>query len=67
MSDPCNLGRGHCKHATDKALLVYLEAEPTNEFWIPKSQIHDDSEVYGESMTGDVIVSLWWAEKANLA
>ena len=49
---------------TDKALRV--EAPVFDEpQWIPKSQIHDDSEVYdqGENSEGTLIVKLWFAEK----
>ena len=31
--------------------------------WIPKSQIHDDSEVYKPGTSGKLIVSFWYARK----
>ncbi len=52
------------KRETDKALLVVVEGE---EVWIPKGQIHDDSEVYRQGDTGMLIVSLWIAEQKGLA
>ncbi len=52
------------KRETDKALLVVVEGE---EVWIPKGQIHDDSEVYRQGDTGTLIVSLWIAEQKGFA
>ncbi len=51
------------RRETEKALLVRVEVE---EVWIPKGQIHDDSEVYREGDTGTLIVSLWIAEQKGL-
>lgn len=52
------------KRETPKALLVEVEGE---EKWVPKSLIHDDSEVYREGDAGTLVVPLWWAEKEGLA
>lgn len=53
------------KRVTDMALLVEIDGE---EVWIPKSVIHDDSEVFddSENSTGTLIVKKWWAEKEGL-
>lgn len=59
-----SLGYGHAKAQSEKALLVELHEH--GELWIPKSQIHDDSEVYSLGHDGDVVVTLWWAEKREL-
>lgn len=53
---------------TDLALNVYIP-EADTIVWVPKSQIHEDSELWridqkGES--GTLTVSLWWAEKEGL-
>lgn len=49
----------------EKAILVELEGE---KVWVPKSQIHDDSEVYSKaSGGGTLIVTRWWAEQRGLA
>jgi hypothetical protein len=39
------------------------------EIWIPKSCIHDDSEVYDalNNATGDLVVMRWFAEKEGYA
>lgn len=50
---------------SDKALLV--RTDDGGEAWIPKSQIHDDSEVYSlKSSPGTMIVSRWIAEQKGL-
>jgi hypothetical protein len=36
------------------------------EIWIPKSVIHDDSEVYKEGAEGKLVVARWFAEKEGL-
>ena len=72
MSDGVSLGNGKCIHHTTGlnnhrtaegggALRVQLEEEDRT-IWIPKSVIHDDSEVYELDHAGDVIVERWWAE-----
>jgi hypothetical protein len=47
---------------TEKALLIQWGKE---EHWIPKSVIHDDSEVFDadENSTGTLIVKMWYADK----
>lgn len=50
---------------TGKALLIEIEGV---EFWVPKSVIHDDSEVFDadDNATGALVVQEWWAEKQGL-
>ena len=50
---------------TDKALLINIEGE---EKWIPKSVIHDDSEVFddNENRKGALVLKRWWAEQEDL-
>lgn len=50
-----------CSRETEKAILVVLPDH--DEMWIPKSQVHDDSEVYQENDNGTLIVSRWFADK----
>lgn len=59
-----SLGGGECIHETDKAILVRLDSG--EELWIPNSQVHEDSDVYGVGDAGDVIVSSWWARQKGL-
>lgn len=50
---------------TDAAILVRTrdaDAEWAEE-WIPKSQVHDDSEVYLKGHTGVLTVTGWFARK----
>lgn len=70
MSDyddkPVNLGRVQVVRATSKALFVHID-EDDNEVWIPKSVIHDDSEVWQEdSEPGEMVVAAWFARKEGL-
>lgn len=56
------------KRATDKALLLDL-GEDGGEIWIPKSVVHDDSEVYdaSEHNAGKLVVFKWFARKQEWA
>lgn len=63
--EPCSVGTGKVLKATDKALL--FEPEGDDSFWVPKSVVHDDSEVYDEEHEGELLVQSWWAEKNGRA
>lgn len=57
-----SLGHSEIIRETDSALL--LETEEAGEVWIPKSVIHDDSEIEAgddEGDEGEVIVKKWFA------
>jgi hypothetical protein len=47
----------------EKALLVEVEGE---QIWIPKSQIHDDSEVYKADTEGTLVIPEWLAKEKGL-
>jgi hypothetical protein len=49
---------------TEMALLVEIEGD---KYWVPKSQVHKDSEVNEEGDEGTLITTRWWAEKEGLA
>lgn len=51
-----------CVHETDKAILC--EFGPHEEVWIPKSVVHDDSDVYQAGQLGDLVVERWFAQKS---
>ena len=36
------------------------------DIWIPKSVLHDDSEVYESGTEGELVVMRWWAQKEGL-
>jgi hypothetical protein len=63
--EPVDLGHGKAIRSTNLALCVKLDTG--EETWIPKSVIHDDSEVYEDGGEGTVVVHQWWAEKNGLA
>lgn len=54
-----------CKKATAKALLVVIDEE---EYWIPVSQVHDDSEVWDDEKNneGKLVVTEWIAQQKGL-
>lgn len=54
-----------CKKETDMALLCVIDGE---DVWIPKSQVHDDSEVFdgANNATGKLVVSEWIATQKGL-
>lgn len=49
---------------TEKALLC-RRVDEGDQAWIPKSNIHDDSEVYEKGQEGILIVKTWYADKIN--
>ena len=63
------IGTGDVIGNSDLALKVSFHTKSPDvpnlkrEQWIPRSVIHDDSEVYGREHTGKVVVMQWWAEK----
>lgn len=48
---------------SDNAIFVEIEDQ---EVWIPKSQLHDDSEVYKADTEGTLIISEWIAKQKEL-
>jgi hypothetical protein len=54
------MGLGKCSSDTEKALLVVIDGK---NIWVPKSVVHDDSEVYKVGDEGELLVKRWWAEK----
>lgn len=59
---PIPIENAKCIKDTGKAILV--EAPEFDEpQWIPQSQVHEDSEVYGEGDEGCLIITDWWAAK----
>lgn len=56
--DDCTIVR-----ETDKAILVRIGDQDDNEVWIPKSQIHDDSDIWKEGESGRLIITEWIAKQ----
>ena len=48
---------------TDLALLCIIDDK---QRWIPKSVVHEDSEVSGEGDSGTIVILRWFAEKEGL-
>lgn len=61
------------KSATAKALFVVGEAfkktnaDGSNGLWVPRSVIHDDSEVFEKGDTGTLVLKTWWAEDRGIS
>lgn len=60
-----SVGEARVVHERAKAILVELEDEPGDgPFWIPKSAVHEDSEVWSEKHgQGGLVVKTWFARK----
>lgn len=53
---------------SDLALLCVLpHGNRRIERWIPKSQIHDDSEVWRAGQSGKLVITGWFADKEGLS
>ncbi len=48
---------------TSAAILVNIDGE---KVWLPQSQIHADSEVYGKGHIGRLVITRWIAEQKGL-
>lgn len=57
---PVALPEGKITRETEKAVL-YVHGD--NETWVPKSVIHDDSEIWKRGEEGVLTVESWWASK----
>jgi hypothetical protein len=66
-SEPYSLGEGEVLRETEKAILFANEEE---QFWVPKSVIHDHSAVWSSTEgkdAGELVVKTWWANKNRTA
>lgn len=64
-----SLGMATLEHKTERALLVVIHDRDGEKRWIPLSQIHADSELWGDSEVGDtsaLTITQWFAEKEGL-
>ena len=51
-----------CTGESEKAIRVSVSMKGI-QFWVPKSVLHEDSEVYALEHTGKLVVKTWFAEK----
>ena len=59
MAEGCvRLGYVRCVDETDLAIKLDLL---DTYFWVPKSMIHGDSEVWEANQSGELKVVTWWA------
>lgn len=52
-----------CLGESAKAILVAVNGD---EHWIPKTQVHDDSDVFAKGHTGKLVISKWIAIQREL-
>lgn len=64
--EPVSLGACTVVAETEKAIGVKRENDP-GTLWVPKSCVHDNSEVHQKTDEGELFVKRWWAEKNELA
>lgn len=67
-NEPFVVGRGRVDRSSEKALRVMLDASSllgAKAVWVPKSVIHDDSELFddGAHREGELVVKRWFARK----
>lgn len=53
-----------CTAASEKAIRVRIDGD---HYWIPQSQVTDDSEVYRKGDEGKLVITRWIAEQKGLA
>ena len=59
-----SMGHAECTGETDKSIWVVIDDLDTEEaVSVPKSQIHDDSEVWKRDQTGELVVTAWLARE----
>lgn len=63
FTNTCEIENVRGVKETDLAVLCEIDGE---EHWIPKSQIDDDSEVYGEDHEGTLVISQWIADQKGI-
>lgn len=51
------------KAETHLAILCKFHNLEDVEIWIPKSQIHDNSEIWKVGQEGDLVISSWLADR----
>lgn len=65
--EPVYIRNCRCIHETAMAVLVAVDRGKGDEkFWVPKSVLHDDSEVCTAGDIGTLVVAGWFAEKEGL-
>jgi hypothetical protein len=52
---------------TERAVLIKLDEGRGDQFWIPKSEIKDDSDAMEEGDVGTLVISEWLAEQKGLS
>lgn len=58
----------NCTAIRESSLALLIKLPGGREVWIPKSAIHDDSEVFDgkNNAEGKLVAQDWWAEKEQI-
>lgn len=56
-----------CAAESDSGKALKMKCDELGFFWVPKSAIHDDSEVYRVDDEGALVVHDWFAEERGWA
>ena len=65
--EPVTIEGASCDRESKLALLCVIPSGKRKiEKWIPKSQIHDDSEVYAPGHSGKLVITGWFADREGL-
>lgn len=60
-------GSTRCVRESGTGKALQMEHDELGTFWVPKSVIHDDSEVYEPGHEGALVVEDWFAEERGWA
>ncbi len=67
MSDGVLIGFARCVHETPGALRIDLgTADEPQLIWVPKSQVHEHSDVNEQHDEGELWITPWMARKLGL-
>lgn len=65
--DGVQIGEGRITRESERAFFVeFDDAIPRASLWVPKSVLHDDSEIFAIEDEGVLVVKRWYAEKNEL-
>ena len=64
--EPATVGDYVVVVETDRAILCKEDEMDDDGIWVPKSVVHDDSEIREEGDQGTLVVKQWFADREGL-
>mgnify|MGYP000871628334 CR=1 FL=1 len=55
--------KGFVRCIKETPMAILCEPSDGKPFWVPQSQVHDDSDVWKEGDEGELVVTSWFAKK----